>query len=324
MIELPANLRPQEDQTNGGGPKPPDEPLLLMAAAEMGQEGRFDRPASAESAIEGAAERHGLDPAVLKGIAGIESSMNPESNRYRSTQYKGLFQIGREEWAQYGRGGDIYNADQNADAAARMLKDHAAWFKDRTGQEPSPGQLYMMHQQGRGFYQHGTMTNIAGNPYPGMRGPQTPASFEAGWTARLGREIARFGGEPGQAVAASPRKSVWDKQGGGFDFDYALGQAPPAWSFLAKGVPNPKTGNLKGVPPSKNIERRKFGVDYPVELKEQGSEAGGPLSEDLGAKTLDELAALHAHGLKRLEAMRRELQDQAEEIYRRRPDWRPR
>jgi hypothetical protein len=201
VITLPANLQPQEGDSGSAPDSGPGEPLLLMATAQMHDEGRLsdaDRSTSSVAAIDRAAQRHGMDPATLKGIAGIESSMNAGSNRGAATQYKGLFQIGREEWAQYGRGGDIYNADDNADAAARMLKDHASWFEGRYGRQPEAGELYMMHQQGRGFYSAGTLTNVAGNPYPGMRGPQTPASFEAGWTARLGREIARYGGPQGQ------------------------------------------------------------------------------------------------------------------------------
>ena len=49
----------------------------------------------------------------------------------------------------------------------------------------------MMHQQGRGFYSRGSMTNIGGNPYPGMRGPQTHESFEAGWGREIERRAAR-------------------------------------------------------------------------------------------------------------------------------------
>lgn len=158
----------------------------------------FRNPAQAPAspsldAIDAAAARYGFHPAVLKGIASIESSMDPESNRNRGTQYKGLFQIGKDEWRQYGRG-DIYNPADNADAAARMLADHAQWYRDRQGREPTPGDLYMMHLQGRGFIQNGTMTNVAGNPYPGMRGPQTPESFAQGWTGELGRRMARYGG----------------------------------------------------------------------------------------------------------------------------------
>jgi hypothetical protein len=152
------------------------------------------RPSTVGDAIDTAAARHGLDPATLKGIASIESSWNPGSNRNKATQYKGLFQMGRDEWKQYGGQGDIYNATDNADAAARMLSDHSRWFQDSYGRSPNPGELYMMHQQGRGHFTRGALTNVAGNPYPGMRGPQTPESFRKGWSDELDRRMAPFGG----------------------------------------------------------------------------------------------------------------------------------
>jgi hypothetical protein len=143
-------------------------------------------------AIDAAAAQYGLNPAVLKGVAQIESSWDPGSNRNKNTQYKGLFQIGRDEWKQHGSG-DIYNAGDNANAAAKMLSGHAQWFQNNYGREPTPGELYMMHLQGRGFISNGTMTNVAGNPYPGMSGPQTPETFKQGWSDTLARKMAPFG-----------------------------------------------------------------------------------------------------------------------------------
>jgi Transglycosylase SLT domain len=126
-------------------------------------------------AIYNAAKRHNMDPRTLGGIASIESSFQPESNYNKPTQYKGLFQIGRDEWNQYGGGGNIYDPSDNADAAARMLSDHAGWFKGSYGRDPSPAELYMMHQQGRGFFSNGAQTNFVGNTpsgYPVARSSQ--------------------------------------------------------------------------------------------------------------------------------------------------------
>jgi hypothetical protein len=139
-----------------------------------------------QSAIQEASAASGINLGTLRAIASIESDNNPGSNRNRSTQYKGLFQIGKDEWRRYGEG-DIYNARDNAMAAARMLADHRTWFQRQYGRAPSDTELYMMHQQGRGFFTRGAMTNIHGNPYPGMRGPQSHRSFQAGW----GKELER-------------------------------------------------------------------------------------------------------------------------------------
>lgn len=143
--------------------------------------------AAVDAAISVAAKACGLDADLMRAVASIESDCDPQSNRGRKTQYKGLFQIGREEWRTYGQGGDIYDAADNAMAAARMFAEHRKNFKKRFGRDPSDIEMYMMHQQGLGFYTRNAMTNVVGNPYPGMKGPQTHASFEAGW----GRELER-------------------------------------------------------------------------------------------------------------------------------------
>ncbi len=40
----------------------------------------------------------------------------------RNGQYKGHFQIGRQEWAKFGKGGNPYNGYHNAAAAYRYYK----------------------------------------------------------------------------------------------------------------------------------------------------------------------------------------------------------
>src|SRR6266404_3882060 len=72
--------------------------------------------AETDEAIREAARAHNLDVNTMRGIASIESSMNPSSNANRRTQYKGLYQIGREEWRRFGQG-NIYSARDNAMAA---------------------------------------------------------------------------------------------------------------------------------------------------------------------------------------------------------------
>src|SRR5258708_5382253 len=152
-------------------------------------EGRTYPQGSVETdeAIQRAARHAGVDPNTMRSIASIESGMVPSSNATRATQYKGLYQIGREEWRRSGAGGNIYSSNDNAMAAARLFRENKSQFRSHFGRDPNDTELYLMHQQGLGFYTRGAMTNISGNPYPGMSGPQTHESFEAGW----GREVAR-------------------------------------------------------------------------------------------------------------------------------------
>jgi hypothetical protein len=150
-----------------------------------------------------------MDVPTWKAIASIESSLNPGSNVNKPTQYKGLFQIGtrgdQSEWATHGSG-DVYNAMDNATAAAKLAARNNAWFSSAYGRPPTPIETYMMHQQGPGFYSKGIMTNVAGNPYPGMTGQQTPESFAAGWAREIERRARQFGDPnyPGVGTSASP------------------------------------------------------------------------------------------------------------------------
>ena len=175
------------------GPSPSAEPAQPAQPSAGGTTAAFAAPATTadvNAAIAATAARAGMDVPTWKAIASIESSLNPASNANRPTQYKGLFQIGSRgdgsEWATHGKG-DIYNPMDNASAAAALAARNNATFKQNFGRDPSPVETYMMHQQGPGFYLNGTMTNVAGNPYPGMSGDQTPQSFAEGW----GREIER-------------------------------------------------------------------------------------------------------------------------------------
>ena len=161
--------------------------------------------AEVDQAIVDAAHAHHLDVNTMRAIASIESDMNPSSNANRSTQYKGLYQIGRDEWRRFGAGGNIYSAHDNAMAAARMFEANRNQFRDRYHRDPTDTELYMMHQQGLGFYTRGAMTNIGGNPYPGMHGSQSHESFEAGWGRELAHRKSQFGNPP---VASAPSTSA--------------------------------------------------------------------------------------------------------------------
>jgi hypothetical protein len=169
--------------------------------------------AEVDQAIVDASRAHHFDPNFMRSVASIESSMNPSSNANRSTQYKGLFQIGsrdrpghRSEWTRFSRPGDnIYSAHDNAMAAARMFDENRSQFRNRYGRDPTDTELYMMHQQGLGFYTRGAMTNIKGNPYPGMHGAQSHESFEGGWGREVARRKAAFAAkEPKPQAKAGP------------------------------------------------------------------------------------------------------------------------
>jgi hypothetical protein len=150
-----------------------------------------ETPADVNAALKATAAQAGMDVPTWKAIASIESSLNPSSNFNKPTQYKGLFQMGMNEFALHGRG-DTYKAMDNAQAAASLASANNATFRENFGRDPTPAETYMMHQQGPGFYTSGKMTNIEGNPYPGMSGRQTHDSFEQGWAKEIERRAKYF------------------------------------------------------------------------------------------------------------------------------------
>ena len=153
-----------------------------------------------DAAIRATAARAGMSPAEWKAIASIESSLSPQSNIDRGTQYKGLFQIGTRdrpgepsEWTRRGRG-DVYNAMDNATAAADLAAENNAGFQKAFGRAPTPIETYMMHQQGLGFFTKGALTNVEGNLPPEDRTPEnmTHNGLLAYYSAKMARLANKF------------------------------------------------------------------------------------------------------------------------------------
>lgn len=120
-------------------PPPPAPPRRASAS------GDFDPVVDA--AIVEAAGEAGIDPDTLRTFARIESGGNPT---VRTGSYKGLFQLSDKEFSKHGGQGDIYDARENARVAALKLKAESEDFKRSYGREPTPAEIYMIHQQGVG------------------------------------------------------------------------------------------------------------------------------------------------------------------------------
>jgi hypothetical protein len=103
--------------------------------------------------IRKAASLYGLDVTMLMSIAKVESNFNPHA---RTGSYKGLFQLSDNEFKKYGDG-SIFDARDNARAAAHMLLVQAEKFKRALGHYPDYAERYMVHQQGiEGAIEHYT------------------------------------------------------------------------------------------------------------------------------------------------------------------------
>ena len=120
-------------------------------------EARFYQPHSTtynpRDEIREAASLYGLDLAMMMSIAKVESNFNP---RARTGSYKGLFQLSDYEFKKYGDG-SIWDARDNARAAAHMLLLQAEKFRWALGHYPDYAERYMVHQQGiQGAIEHYT------------------------------------------------------------------------------------------------------------------------------------------------------------------------
>ena len=120
-------------------------------------EARFYEPHattdSPHDEIQKAASLYGLDVAMMMSIAKVESNFNP---RARTGSYKGLFQLSDYEFKKYGDG-SIWDARDNARAAAHMFLVQAEQFKWAVGHYPDYAERYMVHQQGiQGAIEHYT------------------------------------------------------------------------------------------------------------------------------------------------------------------------
>jgi hypothetical protein len=136
-----------------------DRDLPLDAFGYLGGllEARFFEPHSTTNdprdEIRDAAALYGVDLAMMMSIAKVESDFDP---RVRTGSYKGLFQLSDYEFARYGDG-SIWDARDNARAAAHMFLVQAEKFKWALGHYPDYAERYMVHQQGiQGAIEHYT------------------------------------------------------------------------------------------------------------------------------------------------------------------------
>lgn len=92
--------------------------------------------------------QEGVDPDTMLAIANIESGLNPNAKNPNSSA-EGLFQQLDSNAKQYGVT-NKRDAAQSTRGAAKFLKDNKAYLTQVLGRAPTPGELYLAHQQGGG------------------------------------------------------------------------------------------------------------------------------------------------------------------------------
>src|ERR1700722_13894400 len=137
----------------------PDQENPLDALGYLGGlfEARFYQPHTTtgdpRDEIRQAAALYGVDLPMMMSIAKVESDFNP---RARTGSYKGLFQLSDYEFGKYGDG-VIWDARDNARAAAHMFLVQAERFRWALGHYPDYAERYMLPQQGiQGAIEHYT------------------------------------------------------------------------------------------------------------------------------------------------------------------------
>lgn len=98
--------------------------------------------------VTAAAQKHGINPSLLLGIAHVESSDGTDK-RVSSAGAKGPFQFVPKTAEAYGLT-DPTDVSASADAAARLAKDNIAGLTRALGRVPTNGEVYLAHQQGVG------------------------------------------------------------------------------------------------------------------------------------------------------------------------------
>lgn len=149
-------------------------------------------PGSFADTVTKAANKYGLDPALLLGMAKIESSSGSDTST-SSAGAQGPFQFIPSTAKAYGLT-NPQDVAQSADAAARYALDNKKALASALGREPTNGEIYLAHQQGSaGAIQLLTHPNelaasLVGAPavtQNGGKAGMTASQFAHVWTDRF-------------------------------------------------------------------------------------------------------------------------------------------
>ncbi len=150
-------------------------------------------PPDIASIIVAKARQYGQDPAYMLRQAEIESGGNPAAQNPRSSA-GGLFQFIDSTAKQYGLS-NKFDPEAASDAAARLARDNGAYLTSALGRAPTPGELYLAHQQGMGgaakllMNPDAPAASLVGAKAVTQNGgssEETAAQFAGRWTGKFG------------------------------------------------------------------------------------------------------------------------------------------
>ncbi len=147
-----------------------------------------------------------LDPDAMTKMAWIESKLNPNAKNPNSSA-SGVFQFINSTGKQYGLS-NPFDPIANIDAGIRLASDNRAALARILGREPTPGELYLAHQQG------------IGGAAKLLQNPNAPA------VSAVGSQAVRLnGGNAG--MTAGEFAGMWDRKMGGQPLEVNVTKAPP-------------------------------------------------------------------------------------------------
>lgn len=208
----------------------------------------------------------GVDPVAALTIARIESSFNPSSNMNAATQYKGLYQLGRDEWAKHGTG-NIYDPAANTDAFLKLYNNNASALAKSLGRDVTPQETYLAHQQGVAgataliknpdmnavdaiapFYRDRAtaISAIKGNGGD----PNAPASdFANLWTTKYNKFAQGFGGDPNAPTTVATNNTTPATPATPASPATPIASAMPGMGLLSSNGAQPMTDGSMGFNP---------------------------------------------------------------------------
>ena len=191
-------------------------------------------PDSVQEKIKSAAGKYGVDPHNALAMAYFESKFDPSAVNPKSSA-AGIYQQTNGNWADYGKGGNKLDPDQNIDAGLRFMSDNAHAWRDTFKKDPTLPEQYSMHLLGLGggmalakapndmpflklvqqYDPKDAQATVSNNGFDGLTVGQVKAKI-AGWMQPASIATAGYASAPVQgsdaAKAASPDESLpWIK-----------------------------------------------------------------------------------------------------------------
>lgn len=187
-----------------------------------------------------------LPPGYTSRLFQVESGNNPNA---QNGSHRGLAQFGRNEEKQYGIT-DPTDPAQQANGVAKEAQTQGQVLSKRLGRAPTPGELYLTHQQG-----------IAGGPAILSADPDTPAwqavrpfyktdaQAKTAITGNIPKGSPLYGQDPDKIGAGDFRNFWVSRFEGGMPQPQTASAAPPAPGTVSgPGAPPVGPGAPLGAP----------------------------------------------------------------------------